>query len=105
MIDKLNTLEQLAHLSYKDKENLSFQILLTENHYANLYGFHICFPIKFLKITNANTDIDDDMTTRNNFFAHQIKEINIAKYGSHKQLIPTSSPYEVYQYFGSVEKS
>ena len=47
MIDKLNILEQPAHLSYEDKENLRLQILLMENHYANLYGFHICFPIKF----------------------------------------------------------
>ena len=54
--DKLNTLGQPAHLPYKDKENLDFQILLTQNHYTNLNSFHICFPIKIQKITNANAE-------------------------------------------------
>ena len=34
----------------------------------------------------------------NNFFAHWIKEISITKYGSDKELPPTFSPWEVYQY-------
>ena len=84
MIDKLNTLEQPAHLSYDDKENLDFQILLTQNHYTNFNSFHICFPIKIKKITNAKADIDDDMITINNFFAHWIKQINITKYRNDK---------------------
>ena len=29
---------------------------------------------------------------------HLIKEISITKYGSDKELIPTFSPYEIYQY-------
>ena len=99
MIDKLNTLEQLAHLSYKHKENLDFQIILTQNQYTNLNSFHICFPIKIRKITNVNADIDNAMINVNNFFAHWIKTINITKYGSDKQLIKTSSLYEIYQYF------
>ena len=104
MIDKLNTLEQLAHLSYKDKENLDFQILLKQNHYTNLSSFHVCCPIKIKRITNPDADIDDDLITVNNFVAHWIKEINIAKYGSDKQLIPTSSPYDIYQYSDSMLK-
>ena len=34
----------------------------------------------------------------NDFFAHWIKEISITKYGSDKELPPTFSPWEVYQY-------
>ena len=38
------------------------------------------------------------------FFAHWIKQINITKYGKDKQLIPTTSPYEIYQYFDAMLK-
>ena len=38
------------------------------------------------------------MITVNNFFAHWVKEISITKYGSDKELPPTFSPSEVYQY-------
>ena len=40
----------------------------------------------------------------NNFFAHFVKEISITKYGSDKELIPTFSPYEKYQYVDSILK-
>ena len=70
-IENLTTKEQPAHTSYKDMENLKFQIMLTQNHFTNPNSFHISFPIK---------------------------KVNITKYVSDKQLIPTSSPYETYQY-------
>ena len=38
------------------------------------------------------------MITVNNFFSHLIKELSINRYGNDKQLIPTLSPYEIYQY-------
>ena len=47
---------------------------------------------------NATQDIDADLITVNNFFARFVKEISISKYGSNKELIPTFSPYETYQY-------
>ena len=50
------------------------------------------------KSTSQTTDIDSDLITVNNFFARVIKEISITKYGSGKELIPTFSPYEIYQY-------
>ena len=46
MIDDIDTREKVAHPSYKDKEQLDFQILLTENYYVNPANIHICFPIK-----------------------------------------------------------
>ena len=98
MLDDIDTREKVAHPSYKDKEQLDFQILLTENYYVNPANIHICFPIKIKKKSNNSSDIDDDLITVNNFFAHWVKEISITKYGSDRELPPTFSPWEIYQY-------
>ena len=98
MLDDIDTREKVAHPSYKDKEQLDFQILLTENYYVNPANIHICFPIKIKKKSNNNSDIDDDLITVNNFFAHWVKEISITKYGSDRELPPIFSPWEIYQY-------
>ena len=50
MLDDIDTREKVAHPSYKDKEQLDFQILLTENYYVNPANIHICFPIKIKEI-------------------------------------------------------
>ena len=44
------------------------------------------------------------MITVNNFFAHWVKVISIAKYGSDKELPPTFTPWEIYQYSDSTLK-
>ena len=98
MLDDIDTREKVAHPSYKDMEQLDFQILLTENYYVSPNSIHICFPIKIKKKSNNNADIDADLITVNNFFAHWIKEISITKYDSDKELPPTFWPWEVYQY-------
>ena len=82
MLDHSDTREKVAHPSYKDKEQLDFQILLTENYYVNPANIHICFPIKIKKKSNNSSDIDDDLITKNNFFANWVKELSITKYGS-----------------------
>ena len=58
MLDDIDTREKVAHLSYKDKEQLYFQILLTEKYYVNSTNIHICFPIKTETKSNNNSDID-----------------------------------------------
>ena len=98
MLDNIDTRGKVAHPSYKDKEQLDFQILLTENYYVNPANIHICFPIKIKKKSNNSSDIDDDLITVNNFFAHWVKEISITKYGSDRELPPTFLPWEIYQY-------
>ena len=98
MLDDIDTREKVAHPSYKDKEQLDFQILLTENYYVNPANIHICFPIKIKKKSNNSSDIDDDLITVNNIFAYWVKEISITKYGSDRELPPTFSPWEIYQY-------
>ena len=49
MLDNIDTREKTAHPSYKDKEQLDFQVLLTENYYVNPNNIHLCFPIKIKK--------------------------------------------------------
>ena len=98
MLDDIDTREKVAHPSYRDKEPLDFQTLLTENYLVNPANIHICFPIKIKQKSNNSSDIDDDLITVNNFFAHWVKEISITKYGSDRELPPTFSPWEIYQY-------
>ena len=104
MLDDIDTREKVAHPSYKDKEQLDFQILLTENYYVNPSNIHICFPIKFKKKSNNDSNIDTDLMTVKNFFAHWVKEISITNYGSDKELPPRFTPWEIYQYSDSVLK-
>ena len=49
MLDDIDTREKVVHSSYKNKGQLDFQILLTENCYVNLSNIHIYFPIKIKK--------------------------------------------------------
>ena len=58
-------------------EELDFQILLADEYYVNPNSIHICFPVKRKKFSNAAADIDGDLITVNNLFAHLIKEISI----------------------------
>ena len=97
MLEDIDTRGKVAHPSYKDMEELDFQVLLTDKYHVNPNSIHLCFPMKIKKATNDATDIDGDLITVNNFFTHLIKEIGITKYGSNKELIPTFSPYEIYQ--------
>ena len=45
-LDDIDTREKVANPSYKDMEQLDFQILLTGNYYVNPSNIHICFLIK-----------------------------------------------------------
>ena len=96
MTEDVDTKEKSAHPSYKDMEQLNLQILLTENYYVNPNGIHICFPIKIKRKTNNALDIDADLITVNNFFAHWVKEISITRYGSDKELPLIFSPWKIY---------
>ena len=104
MLDDIDTREKVAHPSYKDNEQLDFQILLTENYYVNPSNIHICFPFKIKKSSDKSSDIDSDLITVNNFFAHWVNEISITKYGSDKELPPTFSPWEIYEYLDQMLK-
>ena len=95
ILDDIDTREKVVSPSHKDKEELDFQ-LLTDNYYVNPSNIHIYFPIKILKKSNNSSNIDGDLISVNNFFAHWVKEVRITKYGSNKELPPTFTPWEVY---------
>ena len=95
ILDDIDTREKVVSPSHKDKEELDFQFL-TDNYYVNPSNIHIYFPIKILKKSNNSSNIDGDLISVNNFFAHWVKEVRITKYGSNKELPPTFTPWEVY---------
>ena len=47
---------------------------------------------------------DAELITVNNIFAHWIKEISVTKYGTNKELTPTTTPQEIYQYSDTMSK-
>ena len=85
-------------------EQLDFQIMLTDNYYANPNSMHLSFLMKIKQLSNEANDIESDLVTANNFFAHLIKEIGVTRYGNDKKLIPTFSPYQIYQYSDAMLK-
>ena len=105
MLDDKKAIEQVAYPSYKDLETFDFQLLLDKNLDANLNSVDFVFPIKFLKKSDVNADIATDLITVNNFFAHWIKEISITKFGINKELSPTTTPQEIYQYYDVMLKN
>ena len=46
MIEVIDIKEKTVHISYKDMEQLDFQIMLTDNYYVNPNSIHLCFPMK-----------------------------------------------------------
>ena len=104
MNEKIMTIEQTVDTTYSNKEILKFELILDNNYYTNLKIFHLCFPIRFKKLSNIAYNSDADIYTVNNFFAHWIREINITKYGTNKCLVPTTTPKEIYRYSDSMLK-
>ena len=84
MLAEIDTKEKPASASYKDMEQLDFQILLPYNYYVNPLSIHICFLMEIKKSTNVATDIDEDLIIINNIFTHLAKEIRVTKYRSDK---------------------
>ena len=94
VIEKIMTIEQPVKTTYSNKEILGFGLILDNKYYTNLNSLHLCFPIRFRKLSNAAHNLDADIYPVNNFFAHWIREIDITKYGINKSLIPTTTPKE-----------
>lgn len=44
IIEDIDTKEKAAHNSYKEVEQLDFQIMLTDNYCVNPKSIHLCFP-------------------------------------------------------------
>ena len=56
--EKVKAIEQPADTTFKDKETLDFVLILDKNYYANLKSLHICFLVKFKKLSNIALDFD-----------------------------------------------
>ena len=67
MLEDIGTKDQPAHISYKDMENLEYQMLLTNSYYINPNSIHISFPMKIKNATTKDTGIDFDLIRVNNF--------------------------------------
>ena len=61
MLEDIDTKEKVAHSSYKDMEQLDFQIMLTDNYYVKPNSIHLCFPMKIKESSNEAQDIDSDL--------------------------------------------
>ena len=104
LIEKIMTIEQPADTTYSDKEILDFELILDNKYYTNLKSLHLCFPIRFIELSNITHKLDADIYPVNNFFAHWIREIDIMKYRTNKSIIPTTTPKEIYRYSDSMLK-
>ena len=104
MIEKIITIEQPAETTYKDKETLEFELILEKNYYTYLKSLHLCFAIRFRKLTTADQNLNPNLVPVNNLFAHWIKEIDITKCGTNKNLITTTTSQEVYRYSNTMLK-
>ena len=92
------TIEQPPDATYMDKEVLDLELILDNNYYTNLKSLHLCFPIRFRKLSNAAQNLDLALFSVNNFFAHWVMEIDIPAYGTRKCVILTTTPQEIYRY-------
>ena len=97
----LEDIDTRAHPSYKDMNELDFQVLSTDNYFVNLSNIHLFFPMKIKKSSDEASDIDDELATVNNFFAHLIKEISVLVI---KNSFQHSLPIKIYQYSDSMLK-
>ena len=96
MLDNIETIEQVAHPSYKDLESFDFQLLLDKSLYTNLNSVHFAFPLQIRRASNEASAVNSNLITVNNLFAHWIKEISVTKYGANKELTPKTTPQEIY---------
>ena len=73
-------------------------MLLTGDTATNFDNMHLCIPLQIKNKTNAANDIDDNLMTVYNFFAHFIKEIDIRRYGNVMRILPANNTVDIYRY-------
>ena len=104
MIEKIMIIEQPAVAIHSNKEILDLKLILDNKYYTNVTSIHLCFSIRFKKLSNIAYTLEPDIYPVNTFFAHGVREIDITKYGTKKSLIPTNTPKEIYKYSNSMLK-
>ena len=64
----------------------------------------VCLPIKIKAKTNNNNDVLEDTIVVNIFFAHQLKEVDIKRYGGDIQILRGGNRVDVYKCSGAMLK-
>lgn len=72
MLQKVWTIEQPAHPSHNNKQVLYFVLIVDKNYNTNLKNVHVCFLIRFRKLTNAATNLANDLIPVNSFLEHWV---------------------------------
>ena len=70
MIQKIFTIEQSAHRSYKDtriKKSLDFELIQNKIYYTNMKSVQVCFTLRFKKLINAAANLAAGLIPVNNF--------------------------------------
>ena len=93
-----------ASPNWSDLRTFEFNILLTADTATHFNNMHLCIPLQIKKSTYTANDIDDDLMTLNNFFAHFIKEINISRYSDDIRILPTNNAVDIYRYSDAMLK-
>ena len=104
MIENIKAIEQPADTIYSNKEILDIELILDNDYYTDFKSLHLCFPIRFKKLSNIAQNLDADIYPVNNFFLHWIREIDITKYGTNKSIILMTTPKNIYRYSNSMLK-
>ena len=92
-------------VTYSDKKQLEFVIVLTANTYSNYSTMEVCLPLKFTKNSNKALQMDTNMVTVNKFFGHWFTDIDIRRYPDDKMILPTNNSVDVYQYSNAQMRS
>ena len=67
-IDSTEAKRKYADKTYKIKNVIKFNILLTANHYTNFQNIHIYFPFKFKSTADNDSNLAARTIPINNFF-------------------------------------
>ena len=103
-IKGINERKAYADETYTNLKIAEFNIQLSNNEYMNFHNLEIVFPMKIKKKTDDDDDLDANLMTVNNFFAHWIKEIDIKKLGDDQPILPTINTVEIYKYSDQILK-
>ena len=93
-----------ASPNWSDLRIFEFNMLLKADTATHFNNMHLCIPLQIKKSTNTANDIDDDLMTLNNFFAHFIKEIKISRYSDDIRILPTNNTVDIYRYSDAMLK-
>ena len=73
-------------------------IEMTANTYSNYSSKLVCISIKFTKKRSKTAQLDENMTTVNNFFGHWFTNIDGRRYPDDMNILPTINSVSIANY-------